>query len=83
MIHDSKSQQLSELAAGKGVLLNCNLGLGVEVTELPDGRASIHVSPTPITNGYDGPALRAFMEETAVKWLEVVAPHRLNIGSGY
>ena len=62
---------------GRGVLANADLGLAVRVSEVPDGRLSIDVDPMPINLEHDVPALREFMESTAVEWLSAVAPHRL------
>ena len=78
-----RGRKIAEIADGKGVLVNINLGFCVKITETPEGRAALEVDTQPIRGGYDGPALRAFMEKTAVAWLQAVAPHRLNRGSDY
>jgi hypothetical protein len=71
----------AEAAAGHGIVVNCNLGFGIRVEETEDGRANIYVAQNIITPDYDGPAIRAFMEQTAVEWLRQVAPHRLALGA--
>ena len=66
------------------IIANCRFGFGVKVSPHPeDGVPYIHVPEQPIEPGYNGPALRAFMESTAVAWLQQVAPHRLAWVSGY
>jgi len=68
---------LDSLVAGRGVLMNANVGFGVKISGTHDGRVSIDVDPAPIFEKHDGPAVREFMEKVAVMWLEVVAPERL------
>ena len=64
---------------GKGVIANCNVGHGIKITEADDGRGKIEVDPSPPCAQMEGAtALRHFMEETAVAWLQLVAPHRLS-----
>jgi hypothetical protein len=62
------------------VIARCTFGFGISVTEYmaEDGpRARIAVAKGIITPGYDGPALRDWMQDTAVSWLEQCAPHCL------
>lgn len=80
-----------EIPPGHAALIRCSFGLGVRVLKREDpdepdeagNRIRIEVDPMPISGGYDGPALRSFMEETAVAWLQRVAPHRLAGHSDY
>lgn len=76
-----RDKALHALADGKSVIMNCCFGFGVGVGETDDGRAKLEVIKDIISPGYDGPAIRSFMEETAVAWLRQVAPHRLALGA--
>lgn len=67
----------SEREAPNPLVRDCDIGFGIGVEKLPNGRGYLFVPKQVIAPGFDGPALRAFMEETAVAWLEQVAPHRL------
>lgn len=69
----------AELAAGRGIISNCNAGFGIKFSETGDGRVAIEVDPTPAHAEW--PLVAAFMEETAVEWLKQVAPHRLALGA--
>ncbi len=76
----------AEAAAGHGIIVNCNLGLGVKVSEGEGGRVVIEVNPNPLDGYWSIPPVRPdalinFMEETAVRWLQEVAPHRLALGA--
>lgn len=76
-----RDKALAAIADGKSVIMNCCFGFGVGVTEMEDGRAQLMVQKQIISPGYDGPAIRSFMEEVAVAWLRQVAPHRLALGA--
>jgi len=69
-------------AAGFGIICNANIGFGIKVTELDDGRVSIAVDLSPYgLENRDYSALREFIETTAIEWLRQVAPHRLALGA--
>jgi hypothetical protein len=68
----------------RSIIENCIFGHGIVVREDKEtGRAKICVCEDPIGDAdpkREWKALRLFMEEIAVQWLEKVAPHRLNHG---
>lgn len=68
---------MSDYGGQRSSIINCDFDFGVGVEEQESGRARIFVRKDIISPGYDGPAIRASMEEIAVAWLEQVAPQRL------
>ena len=63
---------------GPSIVSNCGIGHGIKFVETETGLLKIEVDPEPpYATQEDCVALRKFMEETAVRWLQQVAPHRL------
>lgn len=79
---ESERDEITRIADGRSVVANCILGLGVKLDESDTGKLIISVAEAPL--GAGDPvcaALRTMMEEIAVSWLKIVAPHRLSYGS--
>lgn len=75
---DAEQNEIARIANGRSVVINCFLGWGISIDSPEGERAAITVyedmDPEP-----DHVAISDFMEATAVKWLERVAPHRLSL----
>lgn len=80
-LNSETAAAVKELVGAKPVLMNFCIGFGIFVGETTDGHAKLEVMKDVISPGYDGPALRSFMEDIAVAWLRQVAPHRLALGA--
>lgn len=78
----AEQEEMARLANGRAAIINCNVDLGVGIEEIEGGRARFFVDPKPPgADNQASVALRLMMEETAVKWLKIVAPHRLSFGA--
>lgn len=80
MLDPLKRDAVKAIVGDESLIFNCCFGFGVGVGETDDGRAKLEVMKDIITPDYNGPAIRSFMEEIAVAWLQQVAPHRLALG---
>ena len=74
---EDDANKVAAIAAGRAVMMNVNLGFGVRLKHVEGGRYCLSVIDDLKARG---PAELAWIEETAVRWLELNAPHRLNYG---
>lgn len=49
---------------------NCVVGHALMISILKDGRGLFEINPKPINDVTDSPALREFMKETIMSWLD-------------
>ena len=65
-LSEDELEFIQAMRNGRSVIINCNFGFGVEVTESEDGRARIGVTQDPQPD--IGPALHNFVVETVRNW---------------